>query len=241
MILASILCHNKNIILLDKVLACLKEVKGDFILEAGCFETETKVIEYFKEKSVLLDIYKRPELKGDDRVLPYTGMKGIELNQLSWLRNQRLEKTLSKEYSHHFSIDSDVLLESDILIKLLKEDKNIIGGWYFNKRFPNPACSAFPFLKDTEKYLEEKKVFRARTIGAGCMLLKRKIIEEGNRFSYKGFLFGEDYNFCLDLIKRGYKIWCDGSLYCEHLGKFKQKSYQYKEERTKQWKLAKRY
>jgi len=236
-VLVSLITHNKNAEHLDKVLNSIENLEGSFDLEVHSFDTEDKIIDYFKNKDIKLITYKRPVFENkDDNIKHFTGMDRREMSQLVFLRNKVLERLLDTDYSYQLLVDSDVIFKKETIERLLTSKKDVVGGWYFNKRFPDAALNAIPLPKYTEEFLKEEKLFRVKTIGAGCLLLSRKIIEEGNRFPYKT-LRGEDWDFSANLVSKKYEVWCDGYLYCEHLGEFLPEAERYKNNKIKEWNL----
>jgi len=236
-ILISVIIHNKNVQYLDRVLDSIKNLKGKFDLECYCFNTENKVIDYFENKDIKLLTYERPIFnKKNDGVEHYCGMEREELSQLVFLRNKILDRLLDTKCSHQLLVDSDVILKKETVERLLASKKDVVGGWYFNKRFPDIAVTMIFFNRYIGDCIKRKKLFKVITIGAGCLLLSRKVIESKNRFPYKT-LRGEDWDFSQNLIKKGYEIYCDSYLYCEHLGKFRKEAKAYKNKKIKEWNL----
>ncbi len=135
--------------------------------------------------------------------------------------------------SHVFFVDHDLRFPPNALAKLLSEDKDIIGGLYNFKHFPEEPMVKF-FKKDGEwtAKLEESslmaipnKVFQAAAVGGGFLLVRMSVFndlkkpyfpmeqdEEGNRS------MTEDCGFMMKAQKAGYKVWCDPTLELKHIG-----------------------
>jgi len=115
-----------------------------------------------------------------------------------------------------FFMDSDMVFPPDILVTLLSSGKEIIGCNYTTRRPP---------IRVTCRDINGKFVNYGFTtvqevgyIGTGCLLIDMKVFDKLNkpyfRVEYdkeKGFI-SEDYCFCEDARKNGFKIHCDFGL-----------------------------
>ena len=133
------------------------------------------------------------------------------------------------EATHLLFVDSDMVIPKDALIKLFKEDKDIISGLYFHRNPPH-----LPHLYKTEndglipiQNYEKNKIVEADAVGAGCLLIKRSVFEKLSQFvktadgAQQFFVttptIGEDIFFCELAKKHGFKIFCDTSARCGHI------------------------
>jgi len=133
-------------------------------------------------------------------------------------------KTLNKKYI--FFIDSDIVLETDILTTLLCHNKRIISGVYFSKG------------KDGKKFIvhniETEKSYRrmkrrdlnqglklASQIAFGCVLIDLTVFTDINirceRDERGKLVRGEDYCFSNDIyLDKGWLLWIDSNIIVQH-------------------------
>jgi len=91
-----------------------------------------------------------------------------------------------------------------------------------------------PFVKScnnlrrhlTKEEADSNKIVRVKIPSAGCMLIKRNVFEQirYGLLDVPGNLStGDDIYFCTKAEEKGFEIYCDTSIKCEHLvkGKFK--------------------
>lgn len=143
--------------------------------------------------------------------------------QIDQIRN--LIADWAKNYDYLFSVDSDIVLPKDALVKMLAADKDIISGLYI-QRIPNTHT--------LEIYREGKNVpieqlgngvVEIDACGFGCCLIKggvfRKMVYP--HFVYKSAIdhrntVSEDVYFCSKAKGAGFKVWADTSIQCAHIG-----------------------
>ena len=156
-------------------------------------------------------------------------------------RNKIVDAARESGATHLIFIDSDMKFPPEAINKLLKEDKDIIGGLYYRKQPPH-----FPLVheKDGDKIIiprtfPKNEPFKVFGTGTGFMMIKMKVFEKikppwfyfGN---FHGKAIGEDIYFCWKAQKAGFDVWCDPTLGLEHIGTypFDKKDYEaYAEER----------
>lgn len=165
----------------------------------------------------------------------------VEGADVAVARNLLAEK--AKEVADYiFFIDDDVLPPINTITKLLSHDKDIVCGLYFAKQEPH-----FPqiFLKNYEDDLSKDDptpkwtgrydcienykrdaLIEIDTCGAGCMLIKADVFKK-LKLPYFQYIpkgedtprKGEDFYFCEKARDAGYKIYCDTSIICKHIGR----------------------
>lgn len=116
-------------------------------------------------------------------------------------------------------LDDDHILHNSTLTQLLAHDKDVISGHY-TRRQPNFN----PVLFDVEmedgsfhwKQLraDERGLVKAAAVGAGCLLVKRKVIEALTEpYWTLGQInpssWGDDLHFCSRIRKAGFEIYMD--------------------------------
>lgn len=114
-------------------------------------------------------------------------------------------------------IDADNTFQYNTLELLLKEDKDIISGVYFQRHKPFYPL-AFKINEEGKlSYVTEWNigdVVEVDYVGAGCLLVKREVLE---KMKYPYFYvardveskatIGEDLMFCAEAKKLGFKVW----------------------------------
>ena len=176
--------------------------------------------------------------------------QGIEL-----ARNMIAMEALKHGYDYLFFIDADNPVPRDTLVKLLEDDKDVVGVPYL-KRKPNEKgehtlCAFYMRRQGGMRLYDPIKTFREGgylhridACGTGCMLIKRKVLEEVNkRHPNKPFQFGnlisfnegdktidiakglkrtmsEDLEFCERAADAGFEIWLDTRIRPLHLTGF---------------------
>ena len=139
-----------------------------------------------------------------------------------------------------FFLDSDVIPPVDVIPRLLAHlegsDKAIASGLYFTKTQPfYPVIfkeSDLPGTYDTKLFYEKNKLIEIASAGLGCCLIKREVFdaigtqEEDKPIPWFKFTTGwsdkqresEDHYFFRLCREAGYKVYCDTSLTCGHIG-----------------------
>lgn len=129
-----------------------------------------------------------------------------------------------------FFVDSDVIVPSDALMKLVEHDKDIVCGLYFTKTAPfYPVIynkSEADGRYDVKMWYEKNKLIEVYSAGLGCCLIKREVFDKIGQPWFK-FTTGytdalresEDHFFFRRAREEGYKIYCDTSIACGHVGK----------------------
>lgn len=134
-------------------------------------------------------------------------------------------KAINGGYTHVLWLDSDMVFTDDILDDLAFSGKQFVSGIYHARRKGHQSC-IFKSI-DIEKGIERFETyptdtFRIAGCGFGCVLTDVEILravqtQEGTCFTPIK-LYGEDLAFCLRASRLGYKIWCEPSVVCGHIG-----------------------
>lgn len=145
-------------------------------------------------------------------------------------RNSAVDYMLKNpDFTHIFFVDSDMVVQKDALIKLFKQEKEIISGLYFHRNPPhephlykmenNSLLSIKDYAKDT--------VIECDAVGAGCLLIKRDVFEKlldkvksadgQSQFFVTTPTIGEDIFFCELAKQNSFQIFCDTSVKCGHI------------------------
>lgn len=148
-------------------------------------------------------------------------------------RNNFCKQALATKADYVLWLDSDMVFPGDIMPRMhkhMEEGKDIVTGLYFRRRAPfTPVL--FKELGHTEDGLgthenyddyPKDSVFEVAGCGFGCVMLRTEILTAIGLNSRDWFApaygFGEDLSFCLRARELGYKIWCDSSIKCGHIG-----------------------
>ena len=147
-------------------------------------------------------------------------------------RNSLATTAIQSEADFVFWLDSDMVFKPDTLVRMMdtlkKNDLDILTGLYF-RRVPPYSPVLFDKLDiDGVKadYSEYSKIpddlFEVGACGFGCVLMKTDVFFDvqskfGNMFAPIGNN-GEDVAFCWRARQCGYKIICDPSVICGHVG-----------------------
>ena len=136
-------------------------------------------------------------------------------------RTYCVREALEKKDTHIFFIDSDMEFPCDTLKRLLAHDKDIITVEYSRRRLP-PVSVTTPLEEKSETEL-----YKARVIGAGCLLIKLSVFEKiakpwfnFGRNSIGEIVMGEDTWFANSARDAGYDVWIDPTIKVGHVGEF---------------------
>ena len=147
-------------------------------------------------------------------------------------RNSLAMMAIQMDADFVFWLDSDMVFKSDTLVRMMdtlkKNDLDILSGLYF-RRVPPYSPVLFDKLEqngENTEFSEFKTVpeglFEVGGCGFGCVLMKTDVFFDvqskfGNMFAPRGNN-GEDVAFCIRARECGYKIYCDPSIVCGHVG-----------------------
>jgi glycosyltransferase involved in cell wall biosynthesis len=154
---------------------------------------------------------------------------GYQLDNIEQIRNLIAE--WAKRYDYLLSVDSDIVLPNDALVKMLEADKDIISGLYIQRipnkqtvevymKTPEGGCTNIPY-----HLLDGKGIVEIAACGMGCALIKSEVFRklEYPHFVYKSALtmegtVSEDVYFCIKAREAGFTVWADTSIKCDHIG-----------------------
>lgn len=144
-------------------------------------------------------------------------------------RNYITVKSLNKNCDYLLMIDDDMTFPPALLDDLLKNQKDICGVAY------HPRSETGEIIK----YLDEghivkleqsvdpkyKDTFEIMATGTGIILIKCEVFKKMSRpwFAFENYdtgqcKLGEDWYFCREAKKAGFKIYCDPKIKVGHLG-----------------------
>lgn len=148
-------------------------------------------------------------------------------------RNSLAQMAIQMEADYVFWLDSDMVFKPDTLIQMMdtlkKNNLDILTGLYF-RRVPPYTPVLFDKLEMRTETIcawsEFKAIpdglFEVGGCGFGCVLMDAGVFldvqsKHGNMFAPMGNN-GEDLAFCMRARDCGYKIFCDPSVICGHVG-----------------------
>ena len=133
-------------------------------------------------------------------------------------------------------VDDDMTLEKDALDRLLAHGKEIVGVNAYSRTLP--LSTTVMMMDEKGEYKDPSKnteyamrvpeeLFEVLAIGTGVALINMEVFEKIDKPWFKfdmhkdGYMLqGEDAWFCTEARKKGYKIYCDGSLPIGHIGNY---------------------
>lgn len=147
-------------------------------------------------------------------------------------RNDIATMAIKAEADYVFWLDSDMVFSPDTLVRMMdtlkRNDLDILTGLYF-RRVPPYTPVLFDKLEITGEICDFSEfqdipegLFEVGGCGFGCVLMKTDpFFDVQSKF---GNMFapiannGEDIAFCWRARQCGYKIMCDPSVLCGHVG-----------------------
>jgi cellulose synthase/poly-beta-1,6-N-acetylglucosamine synthase-like glycosyltransferase len=140
--------------------------------------------------------------------------------RLAELRNYVLSKI---DTDYFFSVDSDIIVNPNVLMELLKTEKDIIAAVINNDKITRPY-NKYPYIRTNLLIHDGKGIihyynFPIETITevgyTGAVYLMAKKVAEQVKYEYNEL--GEDISFCENAQKLGYKIYAHTGLWQKHI------------------------
>jgi glycosyltransferase involved in cell wall biosynthesis len=135
-------------------------------------------------------------------------------------------------YNYLFAVDSDMVFPRNTLKKMLSHDKDLVTGIY-RQRKPEQILEIYlPNANGGMRNATMQELTQPLTeivgCGFGCVLIKKKLFTTipYPQFEYKmananSILISEDNDFCVKARNHGFKLYCDTTIICEHIGSTK--------------------
>lgn len=144
-------------------------------------------------------------------------------------RSRLIEIAIEQKCDKLFFLDSDIVVEGDVINKLLARNKAIIGANYNNRSFP--LFSNVKMTDENGKFIAvpelPKELFKCAGVPTGSMLIDIPTVQKLPRpwfdltyFEDGSLNLGEDIYFCQKLIEHGVEVWCDPTVQIGHIGTF---------------------
>lgn len=201
-------------------------------------DNSLEILKQFKLKNeklynrIIIDVYNRNapidvrEIKTRDNYI---------YDHLATLRNYLMSKIKTDKF---LSVDSDILVPSNIISNLISQDKEIISSLIYNGylispnspwKYPNIMNVATHikngdqwmnvyahiqnyYIKNAEN-LKEDKIIEVDLTGA-VLLIDKEVFKKA-KYGYHSC--GEDAIFCEEAKKLNYKIYCNIGLFSKHI------------------------
>lgn len=133
-----------------------------------------------------------------------------------------------RDFDYLFSVDHDITFPPDTLKKLLAHDQDLVSGVYRQRLEPQQLEIYEPWggrMSAEDLYSKNWRLIGIGGCGFGCVLVKKEVLEGVGypQFEYHpaldhGNTISEDTDFCEKAIAKGFKLWCDPSIRCGHIG-----------------------
>lgn len=138
-----------------------------------------------------------------------------------------------KGFDYLFSVDSDISFPPNTLERLLAHDKDVVSGLYIQRK---PGLHILEIYEPNENggvvnmpypKLKGRNLVEVAGCGFGCALVKAEVLREIGypQFKYYSAIehrntVSEDVDFCKKARDKGFKIWADPNVLCNHTGSF---------------------
>ena len=148
-------------------------------------------------------------------------------HQLPFARNRIVQHALKTNADYLFFIDADMIFPSDILIRLLKHDLDIVNALAFRRTKPHYPCifNWNEIEKSYETVSYSTGLLSVDATGMPAILIKtdvfrkmKEIYPQNPWYYYRDNLFSSDLTFCENARKLRYKIMIDTDLKIGHIG-----------------------
>lgn len=149
-------------------------------------------------------------------------------------RNNLAKQAMQAKADYIMWLDSDMTFAPDTMTRLQQHMENgldIVTGIYFRRR-PPFTPTLFKELRRTDDPnvaehanfddYPQDSLFEIAGCGFGCVMTRVSVLEDV-MLNYQDWFgpvcgLGEDLSFCLRARELGYKIYCDSSIKCGHIG-----------------------
>ena len=138
-----------------------------------------------------------------------------------------------KGFDYLFSVDSDISFAPDTLVKLLAHNRDMVSGLYI-QRIPGQQILELYENNNhggvsnvTYASIHGQGLTEVAACGFGCVLVNSRVMTAVGypQFEYHPAIdhantVSEDLDFCRKAIARGFKIWADTTIICQHTGHY---------------------
>jgi len=139
-------------------------------------------------------------------------------------RNLLRRYCLENDYDYLLSLEQDVVPPKNVIERLMKHDKEIVGGLYYY--LGDDKKTLLPMIwvhhegeyarRLTFKEVQGEELIEAITCGLGCVLIKRNALDKIRFRHVKGEEPWDDLWFGEDARQKGFKVYVDTGVKCKH-------------------------
>jgi len=164
----------------------------------------------------------------DDVEVTFQYFFGYNIDQV-----RNLIASWAEKFDYLFSVDSDIVLPNDTLVKMLSHDVDVISGVYIQRKENIEIPEIYRKNQhggmsnvNIAQLLKNPTLQEIDGCGFGCVLVKTDVIK---KIGYPQFVYtsaldhahtiSEDVYFCHQAKEVGAKIYVDASIVCNHVGK----------------------
>lgn len=156
------------------------------------------------------------------------GIKSV-IERMTISSNEMRDYFLNGNYSHLYSLESDVFPPKDIIQNLMFRNKKIVGALYYRdsgkwrkltvqtivKRSPYKSVS-FNMSSGEEQFIVDGNLHKVASVGLGSVLIHRSVVEKIKFRCEKGLDIHPDTFWSQDCALAGFSIFADTAEMCRH-------------------------
>lgn len=127
-------------------------------------------------------------------------------------------------YDYLFAVDHDVVFTPDTLERLLAHKRDVVCGVY-RQRVEREFIEVYDLDLKRTSMDRLDGLTEVGACGFGCVLVDARVFREVGypQFEYHHALdhadtLSEDVDFCMKARSKGFRVWCDPSIRCGHIG-----------------------
>ena len=153
--------------------------------------------------------------------------------QVDQVRNLIADWVVNGKYDYLFSVDSDISFAPDTLKKFLAHNVDAVSGVYRQRNADVQIIELFEsndkggFTHIPYEKLKGQGLYEVGAMGFGCALIKHKVFADIGypQFQYHSAIdhantFSEDLDFCRKANNKGFRMYADTSVICDHHGAY---------------------
>lgn len=139
-------------------------------------------------------------------------------------RDTLAKKAINENFDFVLWLDSDMVFQPTLLEDLQFSGRDFVTGVYQARRPGFMSCVFEKIDLDSFRPCEKypRSTFQVEGCGFGCVLISTAILKHVMQTYKTCFMpvkdYGEDIAFCLRVRDLGYKLYCEPSAICGHIG-----------------------